>query len=192
MPSGGGTTNSKTGVGGGLGKPISGGILEMLGGGQGRDAGMNKFFMDPAAFQGLGNFVGKSAMGGDLDVANTPQGSRLINAINQNSQQQLGENLAGLRSRFALAGHTSTGGSAPLLQAQTQAINQEAKSRESLMAESLFNMFNQERARQLASQGAFANYQQTPLNITAQLAPLFSKGSSTVTRANPVSNFMGK
>jgi hypothetical protein len=189
MPSGGGTTSGKTGLPGRLQQPIMSGLEGLLGGGEGRPAALSRFMFDPQRFAQIGSTIGESAFGQNLDASQTPAGKGLISAINQQSQQGLAESLAPIRSRFALSGQNLSG---PLLSAETQAATQAGKNRDAIVSEALFNTYNQERGRQLASLGALGQFEQTPLNIVAQLAPLFSKQSSTVQRSNPLFNFIGK
>jgi hypothetical protein len=170
---------------------LSPAIRLLSGPGDRRERGLGAFVLDPAEYARIGQTIGETAFGGNLDVANTPQGQELIRTITEQSQRSLGEDLAGLRSRFALSGQNLSG---PLMQTSAQTVERAGQNRDAIMAQQLFSMLDSERARQLGALGALSGFQRTPEDIALRVGELFSgtgKQRGTGTKSGGLS-FLGK
>jgi hypothetical protein len=152
-----------------------------------RGDAFSRFMIDPERFATIGDTLGSTVAGENLDVAATAPGQRLINAINENARVQLGQDLGQMGSDFALSGQNYGG---PLMQAQTQAITRSATAREGEIAQHLFNLFNEERARQLAATAPLSAYEQTPLDIFTNLAGMFTNQQTSPPEPSDFSRYM--
>jgi hypothetical protein len=135
--------------------------------------------MDPERFRSLGGLLNQYASGANLDQTNNPIYQNYVNSVGQATGRMAAENQAGIRSRFAQAGQTSTGGSNPLLQAQENAQNIQAQTMQEALAPAALNLFNTEQARQLQAIGALGQYEQTPMDMFRQYAGMFNATNQT-------------
>jgi len=155
-----------------------------------RQQQMGKLVFDPAAMQGIGSQLQNTAFGGNLDVANSPAVKNLLAALQGSSSQMLNQAMKDVRSRAALAGHTSVGGSSPLQNALLQAGDRASTGFAAATAPSLFNQYADERQKQMQALGAYGQYQMMPYNILSQIASNF-QNSTTNTPTSPLA-FLAK
>lgn len=188
------TTVSTQGLPGWLQQQLKGATSGLLS--SGRD--LSGLLMDPSQYRQIGGTLQGIATGGQLNPQDTEAGKALINSIYAVGNQNLGQNLAQLRSQFANAGQNLSG---PLMQAETQAITNANIGENANVSEALFNLFGQGQQNQLAALQGAQQYQITPEQLFTQLAGLESKGKQMApmgswmsmlgSMLNPMSGIMG-
>lgn len=156
-----------------------------------RKEALSRFTLDPDQYLAISGPLSDVALGRTLDVSSRSEVQQLLNAIRSQSNLGLQENLAGLRSRFALAGQSSTGTSSPLLQAQKQATTRVASERDATIARLLSGMLETERDRQLRAIAGLIGYQKTPVDIFSQLAKFYSTSATQETGPGLASAALG-
>ena len=145
--------------------------------------------IDPAEYAKMGQGFADTAFGKNLDISGTPTGQHMLGAIERERQNSLGSDIANVRSQFAQSGQHLSG---PLLAAEQQAGRASQQGSQDAIISALFNSYGQERGRQMNALSSYGQYQQTPLTIASQIAPLFGKQTSQTERANPVTTYLGK
>lgn len=168
-----------------LGKKQGAPALGLLDPAKRQDA-FSHFMLDPERFASIGTTLGDTVQGKNLDVAGTTAGQRLINALNENARVQLGQDMNKIGSEFALSGQNLGG---PLLQAQTQAATRSNVANQADISQHLFDLFNQERQRQMAATGALSAYEQTPLDIFQNLMGAFTNQKVSPPEASDFSKY---
>lgn len=171
---GSGATTSKTGLYGPLQNAIMPSLLGLTDP-QKRGQALGGFTMDPALYQQIGSILASIAQGQQLNPLDTSAGRGLVSGLTQQSNYNLGTNLADLRSRFAQGGQTSTAGSSPLLNAQANAMSGAQTGLNAVLAPQLFGAYQQNLGRQMQGLSGLSSWEMTPYSILSQLAPLFSK-----------------
>ena len=144
-----------------------------------RAMAMQQMFYNPQQYGQIGELLGQTATGGKLDVMSDPAVQNWIKSITTTSQRNLGQSLADLRSRAALAGHGSTGLSGPLQRLQMEGITRNQESLNSALAGPLMELMNTERGRQLQALSGWLGYQTLPSQMAMQIAPMFATGKNT-------------
>lgn len=157
-----------------------------------RSQAYNAFLLDPTSLAKMQGTLGETAFGGKLDVTNDPAVQNYITALTNQSNTNLGQNLANVRSRAALAGHTSTGASSDLQKMQNQAVVQNQQNLDATIAPQLLNLFNTERGRQLGAIGAYGELQQYPLQTVNQIANLYKGQATQAPKADPWLSMLAK
>lgn len=142
-----------------------------------RDQSMAAFTLDPAAFGKIGTALGQYSDPNYLDVASNPYTKNLIAALTGESNVNLEENLAKLRSQFAAQGQTGAGAASPLALTEAQTIEAAQADLNDTIAKQLFNQLRQQQVLQLQGLGAAGQYQMTPANLVQSLAGLMGTGT---------------
>lgn len=151
----------------------------------GRQQALNSFLLDPNSLSQMSSVLGETMNGGKLNVMSDPAVQNMIKAMTAQSNTNLGQGLAQVRSRAALSGHTSTGGSSDLQNAQNEAVVRNQQNLDATLSPQLLNLYNQERSRQLGSVGAYGELQQFPLQTATQIANLYKGNATQAPQANP-------
>lgn len=127
-----------------------------------------------------------------LNLGSQPGVQSMIGALTNESNTNLDQNLASLRSRFAQGGQTSTFGSSPLLQAQGQTIGTAQESLNDQIAQQLFQMYPQEQQLQQTGLSELQSLNMLPANLLASLGPLLSKSKgATPSPLDAISKIVG-
>lgn len=183
------TSSGKSGLPGALRQPLLQNLPGLLRPGAARQASLGGLMMDPSQYGQIGSTLANTAFGGNLDVANTPQGQALTKAMQSQSGQYLGDQLADMRSRFAQSGQNLSG---PLMQSSQQAIEKSTQNLNDTLAQQFFNQLGQERQLQMNALSGYSQYQQTPANLFGQMGSLMSSQQQTRPQGSPLGMVFGK
>lgn len=152
------------------------------------------FLLDPNASSGALSGMQQFASGQYLNPDTNPALMNYIGSMEGATNRGIAQQQAALRSRYALAGHTSTGASSPLLEAQRQLANQGLGTMQEALAPQLLGAYQNARNQQMGALGQIQGMNMLPYNMLRDVASLYSTGASktTVPTANPLMSIVGK
>jgi hypothetical protein len=183
--------SSSGGAGRALQKQVSTGVSDVISGDPTKkQQGLAAFSMDPTALQGIGTALGQYSDPNYLDVGSNPYMKNLLSSLTDQSNTNLGKNLAGLRSQFASQGQTGAEGSSPLAQAESQAVGQTQTSLNDQIAQQLFGQYQNNQQLQLQGLGQEQNYQMLPAQLTSMMEPTLSRSKNKGAQASDFSSMM--